>query len=291
MPRLTITRGPLAGQQFGFDESVVVGRGAYSDIRLDDSTVSRRHAELRCNRDAGWQLSDLGSANGTLCDGRMVEGPTDLGDSAEIVFGEVATRFEVIASTPDNQPERSVSHMLGRLELLTAVSSLPARRDDPLHLIGQALDAILATFVDCRRVGVFVARPGASAALAMLAQRERAGSGHADASAALAQAALRNVDGLAGNPMLPASTSGVPASALAMPLTFAGETHGALVAESDREDCFAAIDRPLGKALAAVLASLLDARRSQHPERRIAERDLLLARRVQQHFLHRARSA
>ena len=87
MPRLTITRGPLAGQQFGFDESAVVGRGAYSDIRLDDSTVSRRHAEIRRDADTGWQLCDLGSANGTVCDGRIVHGQPPSAQRG-IVFGE-----------------------------------------------------------------------------------------------------------------------------------------------------------------------------------------------------------
>ena len=51
MPRLTITGGPLAGQQFSFTDSVVIGRGAYADIRIDDPTVSRRHAEVQCGVD------------------------------------------------------------------------------------------------------------------------------------------------------------------------------------------------------------------------------------------------
>lgn len=285
MPRLTITSGPLAGQQFGFDDTAVVGRGAYSDIRLDDSTVSRRHAEFRREPDGGWSLHDLGSANGTLCDGRIVKGECMLEGTAEIVFGEVAARYDRRdAVRPASGRARSYENVLAQFELLTTLTSLPARREDPVHLIGLALDAMLKTFAGCSRVCVFVARPGA-ATLALLVQRATDASMPQESSAALAQAALRNVDGLAGRDLLPPTVGGAAASALAIPLMFAGETLGALVAEADSVDVFAAEDRIFAKALAAVLASLLDNQRSQNPERRVAERDLLLARRVQQHFL------
>lgn len=49
----------------------VLGRGAEADLRLADTGVSRRHAELRLGPD-GVRLVDLGSTNGTRVNGRQV---------------------------------------------------------------------------------------------------------------------------------------------------------------------------------------------------------------------------
>jgi pSer/pThr/pTyr-binding forkhead associated (FHA) protein len=47
----------------------VIGRSAESDIRLQDSGVSRRHAELRY-LDGNIELVDLGSTNGVTVNGQ-----------------------------------------------------------------------------------------------------------------------------------------------------------------------------------------------------------------------------
>jgi hypothetical protein len=52
--------------------SLVIGRGADADLRLADTGVSRRHAELQVDGD-DVQLVDLRSTNGTLVNGRRVE--------------------------------------------------------------------------------------------------------------------------------------------------------------------------------------------------------------------------
>ena len=90
MPRLTITGGPLAGQQFSFTDSVVIGRGAYADIRIDDPGVSRHHAEIRIGSDV--ILRDLGSTNGTYVNGTLIaEQP--LRDGAVITIGSTNLTF------------------------------------------------------------------------------------------------------------------------------------------------------------------------------------------------------
>src|SRR5947208_2169534 len=48
----------------------VVGRVGGVEIRLDDVSVSRRHAELVRGPDGRWRVHDLGSHNGTSADGR-----------------------------------------------------------------------------------------------------------------------------------------------------------------------------------------------------------------------------
>jgi len=48
-----------------------IGRLPDNDVVLDDLLVSRRHAEM-IRTSAGWQLTDLGSGNGTFVNGRRV---------------------------------------------------------------------------------------------------------------------------------------------------------------------------------------------------------------------------
>jgi Protein of unknown function (DUF3662)/FHA domain len=73
-------------------EGGVLGRSRDCDIVLEDTGISRRHAELRRGVD-GWTVTDLGSTNGVRVNGRDVHGahPLRSGDllelgSTEIVF-------------------------------------------------------------------------------------------------------------------------------------------------------------------------------------------------------------
>lgn len=61
-----VTKLAVAGQH------LVIGRSAEAQIRLDRSTVSRRHAELFCDPFHRWWVRDLGSRNGTLVNGQSV---------------------------------------------------------------------------------------------------------------------------------------------------------------------------------------------------------------------------
>jgi pSer/pThr/pTyr-binding forkhead associated (FHA) protein len=73
-PRLVLVQSPGAGRrEVVVDKEVlVVGRGSDVDVRLTDSGVSRRHAEVRREGDEVF-LVDLGSTNGTQVNGRGVE--------------------------------------------------------------------------------------------------------------------------------------------------------------------------------------------------------------------------
>jgi hypothetical protein len=68
---------------------LVLGRGAESDLRIDDPGISRRHAEIRVHGDgpdAPVVIVDLGSTNGTVVDGvRITQAP--LSDGSRIVLG------------------------------------------------------------------------------------------------------------------------------------------------------------------------------------------------------------
>ncbi len=69
-----------------------VGRAATSDLRLEDPSVSRNHAELLVD-DAGIHVVDLGSRNGTLVNGKKVAGQTDLSEGDTVQFADVKLKF------------------------------------------------------------------------------------------------------------------------------------------------------------------------------------------------------
>jgi hypothetical protein len=73
---------------------VTMGRSRQCDVVLNDPNVSRQHAEIR-PRGGGWLLSDLGSTNGSLLNGRRIEGPELIKAGDEIEVGTSVIRFEL----------------------------------------------------------------------------------------------------------------------------------------------------------------------------------------------------
>jgi hypothetical protein len=71
---------------------VLIGRATEAGVRLSDTSVSRRHAEVRPKGD-GWVLVDLGSTNGTRVNGAPVT-ERRLQDGDTITCGDAALRFE-----------------------------------------------------------------------------------------------------------------------------------------------------------------------------------------------------
>jgi hypothetical protein len=72
----------------------LIGRSREADIVLDDSNVSRRHAEISPSGQ-NWLIQDLGSTNGVRVNGRIVDGPHPLENGDRIEFGTVSVGFEV----------------------------------------------------------------------------------------------------------------------------------------------------------------------------------------------------
>ncbi|MEW6431864.1 MAG: FHA domain-containing protein [Myxococcota bacterium] len=68
-------------------ESLTVGRLPDCDVVVDDPSVSKHHARLSWN-EALWAVEDLGSANGTRLNGRLVEGMGLIQDGDELAFGD-----------------------------------------------------------------------------------------------------------------------------------------------------------------------------------------------------------
>jgi hypothetical protein len=68
-----------------------IGRGLHADLRLDENSVSRRHAIL-VNRESGVRLLDDRSSNGTFVNGRRVT-QTELCSGDVLVLGKVVLRY------------------------------------------------------------------------------------------------------------------------------------------------------------------------------------------------------
>jgi Protein of unknown function (DUF3662)/FHA domain len=73
---------------------VTIGRSRQSDIVVDDPNVSRRHAEIR-PRGGSWVLTDLGSTNGSVLNGRRIPGPEVLKPGDTIEIGTSTMTFEL----------------------------------------------------------------------------------------------------------------------------------------------------------------------------------------------------
>jgi hypothetical protein len=76
----------------------VIGRSDEVDLRLDDISVSRRHA-LIAPGDGGWVITDLGSRNGTWLNGWRLPGPAPVRPGDLLDFG--SCRFVIAGSAAD----------------------------------------------------------------------------------------------------------------------------------------------------------------------------------------------
>jgi HD-GYP domain-containing protein (c-di-GMP phosphodiesterase class II) len=98
----------VKGKIWENDSILRAGRLGSLEIVLDDTSVSRRHAELRFQTPAGWMVRDLESTNGTYINAVRI-GPGDKPVKAKdvIQFGKVALLVEATenGTTAANEPQ------------------------------------------------------------------------------------------------------------------------------------------------------------------------------------------
>jgi hypothetical protein len=92
-PRLIVAVGDEESAYFLSHPVTVIGRAAEADLRLEDSGVSRRHAELRY-ADGRVELIDLGSTNGVTVNGKPV-GRAELRDGDRLDIASTTLIFRV----------------------------------------------------------------------------------------------------------------------------------------------------------------------------------------------------
>jgi pSer/pThr/pTyr-binding forkhead associated (FHA) protein len=91
--RLVMLAGPAVGVPFSLmDKKVVVGRGEDCDLPINDTSVSRVHAEIYSLGNGRYEIIDLGSSNGVRINGvELKRGFMEAGDVVEL--GDVVLKF------------------------------------------------------------------------------------------------------------------------------------------------------------------------------------------------------
>ncbi len=100
-PVLIAQTGPLNGQRWSIKQAVVIGRDGACDVVIPDRQVSRYHARLLPSA-SGIILEDLGSKNGSFCNGIRVQEPQVLkdGDLVQIALAQHFTFLSSDATMP-----------------------------------------------------------------------------------------------------------------------------------------------------------------------------------------------
>jgi pSer/pThr/pTyr-binding forkhead associated (FHA) protein len=91
--KLVITEGSNAGETVPLSgETVTLGRGGDSTIRLDDDYVSTRHARFVTNGEE-WFIEDMGSTNGTYIGSTRVTRATAITSGTAVRVGKTVVEL------------------------------------------------------------------------------------------------------------------------------------------------------------------------------------------------------
>ncbi len=117
-PVLIGQTGPLDGRRWVIDQTVVIGRDPACEIVVPDRQVSRYHARLMPAPE-GIILEDLGSKNGTHCNGAKLEEPLVLqdGDTVQIAVAQQFVFISSDATVPLEADEGPAGEAQYRLQL------------------------------------------------------------------------------------------------------------------------------------------------------------------------------
>ena len=96
--KLSVISGPDTGRVVPVTgDRLLIGRGDDCGLTLDDPEVSRHHASVKPLADGRAEITDLGSGNGTIVDGRRISAPTVLDGGEELRLGKTTLRAEPAA--------------------------------------------------------------------------------------------------------------------------------------------------------------------------------------------------
>jgi len=100
--RLFAVAGPESGKTIHLVKQIWIGRESENDVCIPDGQVSRCHAHIEPT-DNGYQVTDMGSTNGTFINDKRIDqtAPLHIGDS--ITIGPA--RFLVLADSTGNLGE------------------------------------------------------------------------------------------------------------------------------------------------------------------------------------------
>ncbi|PWT95852.1 MAG: hypothetical protein C5B55_00695 [Blastocatellia bacterium] len=125
-PVLVSLRGELIGTPIPLErDRVVLGRALEADIRLNDFKTSRMHAQIITESDVTrgvrFRIKDLGSTNGTLVNGQVIQ-QAFLNDGDKIVIGDHLFRFDLLDEI-DREFQQQIHRLLAHDELTGLLTS------------------------------------------------------------------------------------------------------------------------------------------------------------------------
>lgn len=119
---LTVLMGAEVGAVFSLGQSTVIGRSPETEVMLDDDGVSRNHARIAA-LDGRYELTDLGSTNGTYVGHERANGATALQDGDRIQIGNTLLRFSL-----QDQVEQEASKRLYEMSVRDGLTGVFNRR-------------------------------------------------------------------------------------------------------------------------------------------------------------------
>ncbi len=150
---LTVRSGRGGGRRLPLGASAILGRAMDCAIIIDDEAASRHHVEIvACDDRFRWR--DLGSMNGTLCNGQRIdEGLLVHGDVLQI--GDTTLTFEVEDVQEDEGVERPTTHFKEALMDWDSPDSTTARDGAPeglLRAVYAVINEISSNYEPCTLV-------------------------------------------------------------------------------------------------------------------------------------------
>jgi predicted component of type VI protein secretion system len=107
MIELCVVQGRPSGKRLEFPPGdYLIGRGPECHVRPDSDWVSRQHCRLRVSSD-GASICDLGSRNGTLVNGTLINGERPLKHGDLVQIGPLVFAIRCPQSARETPPEHA----------------------------------------------------------------------------------------------------------------------------------------------------------------------------------------
>ena len=118
----------LWGRPHPLDPRTLIGRQVEGEgLAILEPSVSRHHAEITLDGDS-WTLRDLGSANGSYQEDKLIEGPIKLREGDRVRFGHIAFYFvEDVTQLPPPRIGRTATETIRPSALPLAPADAPPR--------------------------------------------------------------------------------------------------------------------------------------------------------------------
>ncbi|MCA9719158.1 MAG: FHA domain-containing protein [Dehalococcoidia bacterium] len=106
MPITVVVRTAGTEQEFTLEDSAGIGRSVENDLVLEAPNISRKHARL-LRTDGAFELTDLGSANGTVVNGQEIDprSPVRLVPGSRFNIGPYELEVRGGTATPSPRPQ------------------------------------------------------------------------------------------------------------------------------------------------------------------------------------------